>query len=130
MSKFNDLNSKIFVALGVIVFLVILLSSSSVQMEIFAAVSERKALFDCTYDNDKNKEICCDSSNNTLKCMECNVDLQTEQKYNCKEIPPKSNDAQPADSSKGASKLGQTDSKFFGIGIGIIRDGINPEVYN
>ncbi len=98
-------------------------------MEIFAADPSGKALFNCTYDNDKNKEICCDSSNNTLKCKECNVDLQTEQKYNCKEVPPKSNDTQPAD-RRGASKLGQTDSKFFGIGIGIIRDGINPEVYN
>ena len=29
--------------------------------------------------------------------MECDVDLQTEQKYNCKEVPPKSNDIQPAD---------------------------------
>jgi hypothetical protein len=97
MSKFNDLHSKIFATSGVIVYLVILLSSSSVQMEIFAAEPGGKALFDCTYDNDKNKEICCDSSNNTLKCIECDVDLQTEQKYNCKEVPPKSNDVQPPD---------------------------------
>ena len=97
MNKFNDLNSKIFATSGVIVFLIILLSSSSVQMEIFAAEPGGKALFDCTYDNDKNKEICCDSSNNTLKCIECNVDPQREQKYNCKEVPPKSNDVQPAD---------------------------------
>ena len=97
MNKFNDLNSKIFATSGIIVFLVILLSSSSVQMEIFAALPGEKVLFDCTYDNDKNKEICCDSSNNALKCMECNVDFQTEQKYNCKEVPPKSNDVQPAD---------------------------------
>ena len=97
MSKFNDLNSKIFVALGVIVFLVILLSELLSSNGDFCCNPSGKALFDCTYDNDKNKEICCDSSNNTLKCMECNVDLQTEQKYNCKEIPPKSNDAQPAD---------------------------------
>ena len=45
MSKFNHLNSKIFVALGVIVFLVILLSSSSVQMEIFAADPGAEKLF-------------------------------------------------------------------------------------
>ncbi len=115
MSKFNNLDSKIFVTSGVIVFLVLLLSSSSTQMEIFAADPGGKPLYDCTYDNDKNKEICCDSSNNSLKCMECDVDLQTEQKYNCKEVPPKSNDIPPADSGRGTSKLGQTDSKFFGI---------------
>ena len=97
MSKFNNLDSKVFVTSVVIVFLVILLSSSSVQLETFAADPGGKPLFDCTYDNDKNKEICCDSSNNTLKCIECDVDLQTEQKYNCKEVPPKSNDIQPAD---------------------------------
>lgn len=97
MSKFNNLDSTIFVTSGVIVLWVILLSSSSVQMETFAADPGGKPLFDCTHDNDKNKEICCDSSNNTLKCIECDVDLKTEQKYNCKEIPPKSNDNQPAD---------------------------------
>ena len=42
MNKFNDLNSKIFATSGVIVFLVILLSSSSVQMEIFAALPGEK----------------------------------------------------------------------------------------
>ena len=97
MSKYNDFNSKIFVTSGIIGFLIILLSSALVQLEIFAALPGEKALFDCTYDNDKNKEICCDSSNNTLKCIECDVDLQTEQKYNCKEVPPKSNDVQPPD---------------------------------
>ena len=97
MSKFNNLDSKIFVTSGVIVFLIILLSSSSIQMETFAADPGGKPLYDCTYDNDENKDICCDSSNNSLKCMECDVDLQTEQKYNCKEVPPKSNDIQPAD---------------------------------
>src|SRR6187551_1172292 len=97
MSKYNDFNSKIFVTSGIIGFLIILLSSALVQLEIFAALPGEKALFDCTYDNDKNKEICCDSSNNTLKCIECNVDPQRERKYNCKEVPPKSNDVQPAD---------------------------------
>ena len=66
-------------------------------MRIFAALPGEKALFDCTYDNYKKKEICCDSSNNALKCMECDIDHQTEQKYNCREMPPKSNDVQPAD---------------------------------
>jgi hypothetical protein len=97
MSKFNGFNLKIFVTSLVIGFLIIILSSTSVQIEIFAALPGEKALFDCTYDNDKKKEICCDSLSNALKCMECNVDLQTEQKYNCREIPPKSNDVQPAD---------------------------------
>ena len=98
MSKFKDFNSKIFVTSGVIgFFLIILLSSTSVQLEIFAAFPGEKGHFDCTFDNDKNKEICCDSSNNAIKCMECDADLQTGIKYNCKEAPPKSNDNQPAD---------------------------------
>ena len=87
------------------------------KREIFAAEPGGKALFDCTYDNDKNKEICCDSSNNTLKCLECDVDIQTEQKYNCKEVLPKSNDVQPANLVRGTSKLGQRRLKIFGIGI-------------
>ncbi len=97
MSKFNKLSSVVFVTSYIIVCLFILLSSSSIQMETFAAEPGGKPLFDCTYDNTKNKDICCDSSNNALKCIECDADLQTEQKYNCKEVPPKSNDIQPAD---------------------------------
>ena len=112
MNKFNDLNSKIFATSGVIVFLVILLSSSSVQMEIFAAEPGGKALFDCTYDNDKNKEICCDSSNNAIKCMECDADLQTGIKYNCKEVPPKSNDNQPADLVEAPRNLDKSMQNF------------------
>ena len=112
MSKFNYLNSKIFVTSGVIVFLVILLSSASVQKGIFAAEAGGKALFDCTYDNDKNKEICCDSSNNTLKCLECDVYIQTEQKYNCKEVPPKSNDVQPADLVEAPQNLDKVTQNF------------------
>ena len=44
MSKFNYLNSKIFVTSGVIVSLVILLSSASVQKGVFAAEAGGKAL--------------------------------------------------------------------------------------
>jgi len=99
-------NSKIFVASSVIVFLIILVSSTSVQRGIFAAdPGGGKALFDCTYDTDKNKEICCDSSNDNLKCLECEVDLQTEQKYNCKEVPASTNDVQPADLVKAPQNL-------------------------
>ena len=111
MSKFNDFNSKIFVTLGIIGFLIILLSSALVQLEIFAALPGVKALFDCTYDNDKNKEICCDSSNNAIKCMECDADLQTGQKYNCKLVPAKSENIQSTDLVKkpdqGIDKLAQ-----------------------
>lgn len=97
MSKINNFSSSILVTPCVIVFLFLLLSSSSTQMETFAAEPGAKPLFDCTHDNAKNKDICCDSSNNSLKCIECDADLQTEQKYNCKEIPPQSNEFQPAD---------------------------------
>jgi hypothetical protein len=112
MSKYNDFNSKIFVTSGIIGFLIILLSSALVQLEIFAALPGEKALFDCTFDNDKNKEVCCDSSNNAIKCMECDADLQTGIKYNCKEVPPKSNDNQPADLVEAPRNLDKSMQNF------------------
>ena len=112
MNKLNYLNSKIFVTLGVIGIVVILLSSALVQSEIFAAFPGEKPRFDCTYDNDKNKETCCDSANDTLKCLECDVDFQNEQKYNCKEVPPKSNDDQPADLVEAPQNLNKPIQNF------------------
>jgi hypothetical protein len=97
MSKFNDFNSKIFVTSGVVGLLIILLSNTSVQMWVFAALPGEKGRFDCTYDNEKNKETCCESSSDALKCMECDTDFQTGIKYNCKAVPPKSTDIQSAD---------------------------------
>ena len=112
MNKLNYLNSKIFVTLGVIGIVVILLSTASVQSKMFAALPGEKPRFDCTYDNDKNKETCCDSANDTLKCLECDVDLQNEQKYNCKGVPPKSNDDQPADLVEAPRNLDKSMQNF------------------
>ena len=67
------------------------------QRGTFAAFLGEKPLFHCTFDNDKNKELCCDSSNNNLKCLECDTDSQTDQKYNCKEVSAQSNYNPPAD---------------------------------
>ena len=44
-------------------------------MEILAFPGEQ-ALFDPTYDNDKNKETYNDVSNNTLKCIEFDTDIR------------------------------------------------------
>lgn len=60
--------------------------------------------------SDKNKEICCDAIDDNLKCLECDADLQTGQKYNYKEVPARSEDVQPADLVKkpqGIAKLPQ-----------------------
>ena len=98
--------------LGIIGIVGILLSSASVQSKIFAAFPGEKGRFDCTYDNDKNKETCCDSANDSLKCLECDVDLQKEQKYNCKEVSPKSNDVQPGDLVKAPQNLNKPIQNF------------------
>ena len=73
------------------------MSNTSVQGGVYAANPSGKPFFNCAYDRDKNKEICCDGIDDNLKCLECDADLQTGQKYNCKEVPPRSEDVQPAD---------------------------------
>ena len=88
------------------------MSDASVQSEVYAANPGGKPLFSCVYDSDKNKEICCDGTDNNPKCLECDADLQTGQKYNCKQVPAKSEDVQPADLVKkpdqGITKLLKT----------------------
>ena len=86
------------------------MSNTSVQSGVYAADPGEKPLSNCVYDNDKIKEICCDGTDDNLKCLECDADLQTGQKYNCKEVPARSEDVQPADLVKkpqGTAKLPQ-----------------------
>ena len=57
MNKFYKINSKIFMIVGVIVFLVIIMSNTSVQSGVYAANPGEKPLSNCVYDSDKIKEI-------------------------------------------------------------------------
>ena len=105
MSKFYKIDSKIFTTTGVIVFLVIIMSNTSIQSRVYAADPSGKPLFNCVYDSDKNKEVCCEGIDDNLKCLECDADLQTGQKYNCKEVPARSEDVQPTDLVKAPQDL-------------------------
>jgi hypothetical protein len=54
--------------------------------------------------------VCCDGMDDNLKYLECDAEIQTGQKYNCKEVPARSEDVQPADLVKkpqGINKLPQ-----------------------
>ena len=59
--------------------------------------------------------MCCDGTDDNLKCLEWDADLQTGQKYNYKQVPAKSGDVQPADLVKkpdqGIAKLAQNFSE-------------------
>jgi hypothetical protein len=68
------------------------------------------AFLDCVYDNGTNKEICCDGPSDNIKCMECDVNLETGQKSNCKQVPNK------AESSKNPKLPG---SVFDGNVLGV-----------
>jgi hypothetical protein len=105
MSKFYKINSKIFTTAGVIVFW-----SLSCQISQFKAGYMQQTPVENPFSivymtSDKNKEICCEGIDDNLKCLECDADLQTGQKYNCKEAPARSEDVQPADLVKAAQDL-------------------------
>ena len=55
--------------------------------------------------------MCCDGTDDNLKCLEWDADLQTGQKYNCKLVPAKSENIQSTDLVKkpdqGIDKLAQ-----------------------
>lgn len=84
MDKFNKINPKnIFLATGMMAVLALFLTNISALNGVLAADNSGYGLFDCVYDNDTNKETCCDR----IKCTECDVNLETGQKSNCKEVP-------------------------------------------
>ena len=45
------------------------MSNASVQSEVYTANPGGKPLFNCVYDSDKNKEICCDGTDNNLNTL-------------------------------------------------------------
>ena len=56
-------------------------------MGVMAADNNGYGFLDCSYDKDTNKETCCDGPSDNIKCTECDVNLETGQKSNCKEVP-------------------------------------------
>ena len=88
MSKFNKINSKnIILATGIMAVLALFLTNTSSLNGVMALDNPSYTFLDCSYDNDTNKETCCDGPDDNIKCLECDVDLNTGQKSNCKEVP-------------------------------------------
>ncbi len=91
MNKLNNkTNSKnTLLIIGIISVLTIFMTSTSLNGAM-ALDNGGYTFLDCVYDNDTNKETCCDGPDDNIKCLECDVDLNTGQKSNCKEVPNKS----------------------------------------
>ncbi len=91
MKKFDNNNKlsskKIHLTIGIVAILALFLANtSSLNRAMALDNGGGYTLFDCSYDNDTNKETCCDN----VKCLECDVDLDTGVKSNCKQVPNKS----------------------------------------
>jgi len=88
MDKFTKINpKKIFLATGIMAVLALFLTNTSALNGVMAVDNSGYGFFDCSYDNGTNKETCCDGPDDNIKCIECDVNLQTGQKTNCKEVP-------------------------------------------
>ncbi len=89
MDKLNNLNpKKIFLTTGImVVVLTLFLTNTSALNGVFAADNSGYGFFDCTIESGTNKETCCDGPDDNIKCIECDVDFNTGQKSNCKEVP-------------------------------------------
>jgi hypothetical protein len=88
MDKFTKMNpKKIFLATGIMAVLALFLTNTSVLNGVMAADNSGYTFLDCSYDNGTNKETCCDGPDDNIKCLECDVNLETGQKSNCKEVP-------------------------------------------
>ncbi len=88
MDKFNKINPKnIFLTTGIIAILTLFLTNTSALNGVMAADNSGYGFFDCSFESTTNKETCCDGPDDNIKCIECDVNLQTGQKTNCKEVP-------------------------------------------
>jgi hypothetical protein len=90
MDKFTKINpKKTFLTTGImVVVLTLFLTNTSALNGVFAADNGGGyGFFDCTIESGTNKETCCDGPDDNIKCIECDVDFDTGQKSNCKEVP-------------------------------------------
>lgn len=89
MDKFNNLNPKkvILVTAFLSVLALFLTNTITLNGVLAANNSPGYGLFDCTIESGTNKETCCDGPDDNIKCIECDVDFETGQKSNCKEVP-------------------------------------------
>ena len=89
MDKLSKINpKKVFLTSGImVVVLTLFLTNTSALNGVFAADnSGGYGLFDCSIESGTNKETCCDGPDDNIKCIECDVDFETGQKTNCKEV--------------------------------------------
>ncbi len=89
MDNSSNLNPKnIFRTTVFVAVIAIFLTNTSALNGVLAADnSGGYGLFDCSIESGTNKETCCDGPDDNIKCIECDVDFETGQKSNCKEVP-------------------------------------------
>ncbi len=88
MDKFNIIDPRnIFLTTGSMAVLALFLTNTSALNGVLAADNSGYGFFDCSFESTTNKETCCDGPDDNIKCIECDVNLQTGQKTNCKEVP-------------------------------------------
>ena len=87
MDKIQQIKSnKNFLTVGVLAIVAIFLANTSPLNDAFAVDNGGYGLFDCSFDNDKGTETCCDDAGGNVKCLECDVNLTTGEKSNCREV--------------------------------------------
>jgi hypothetical protein len=87
MDKIQQIKSnKNFLTVGVLAIVAIFLANTSPLNDAFAVDNGGYGLFDCSFDNDKGTETCCDDAGGKVKCLECDVNLTTGEKSNCREV--------------------------------------------
>jgi hypothetical protein len=89
VDKINNFNPKnVILTTGIMAVLAVFLTNTSASNGVFAADNGGGyGFFDCTIESGTNKETCCDGPDDNIKCIECDVDFDTGQKSNCKEVP-------------------------------------------
>jgi len=109
-----------FLARGIISVLALFLTNTSSLNGVFALDNSGYTFLDCVYDNGTNKEICCDGSDGNVKCLECDMNLETGEKSDCKEVPNKSEGktVRPPDSVLDGNVLGTKDPVKQSQGLG------------
>jgi hypothetical protein len=92
MNKSNDKtkSKSTLLGIGIISVLAIFMINTLLNGAMALDNGGEYTFLDCVYDNGTNKETCCDGPDDNIKCLECDVDLNTGQKSNCKEVPNKS----------------------------------------
>ncbi|WP_458746703.1 hypothetical protein [Candidatus Nitrosocosmicus sp. T] len=66
------------------------MTNISSSNEVLALDNSKHTFLNRKFDNGTSKETCCYGPDGNVKCLECDMYLETGQKSNCNEVPNKS----------------------------------------